>query len=377
MRRAVWLAFLLVWGCEFKGASSEDIPPVPHMEPVSIEEFGALVDTLSEPSGYFDSDNLISNESGYLNVVAKLRENEVSGGVYIGVGPDQNFTYIAKIRPAYAFILDIRRDNLLTHLLFKALFEMSGSRAEYLSLLFSKPWLPEWQPENPTIVDLIQYFESTPGDEGLFKQNWTAVRERVEGYGVRLTEEDLSRMALTYRTFFVDHLDMRWQFRDRGDQGIPFITYRDFLLGVDLEGMYGNFLHTDGDFAYVKAMQENNRIIPVTGDFAGPKALVSIADYTRFREEYVSAFYLSNVEFYLASNGQFGRFAENVAQLPIRENSMLIRAYVNLPGETHPLRQDEELLTTVLQPVASFNRIYAEGLYQSYYDTGTADYVEY
>src|SRR5215210_4329991 len=84
--------------------------------------FAALSARLSEQGGYFDSDNLISNETSYLHVLGKLRELGVSNGVYIGVGPDQNFTYISKIRPRMAIIIDIRRDNLLQHLLFKALF---------------------------------------------------------------------------------------------------------------------------------------------------------------------------------------------------------------------------------------------------------------
>ena len=49
----------------------------------------------------------------------------MKGGVYVGVGPNQNFTYIAAIRPELAFIVDIRRQNLLEHLLFKVLTEKS------------------------------------------------------------------------------------------------------------------------------------------------------------------------------------------------------------------------------------------------------------
>src|SRR5436853_1013764 len=75
------------------------------------KEFAALSSRLSEPGGFFDSDNLISNETSYLHVFGKLTEMKVKGGAYVGVGPDQNFTYIAKIRPTRAIIIDIRRDN--------------------------------------------------------------------------------------------------------------------------------------------------------------------------------------------------------------------------------------------------------------------------
>jgi hypothetical protein len=103
------------------------------------KSFAALSARLSEPGGYFDSDNLISNETSYLHVIGKLRELGVSGGVYMAVGPDQSFSYIAKIRPKMAILIDIRRDNLLQHLLFKSLFARSRNRIEYLCTYFGKP----------------------------------------------------------------------------------------------------------------------------------------------------------------------------------------------------------------------------------------------
>jgi hypothetical protein len=66
-------------------------------------------------------------------VLPDLNRAGIRGGAYLGVGPDQNFSYIADIRPAVAFIVDIRRDNLLLHLLFKALFADAGTRVEYLA----------------------------------------------------------------------------------------------------------------------------------------------------------------------------------------------------------------------------------------------------
>ena len=67
-------------------------------------------------------------------VAAALSERAKPGGVYLGVGPEQNFTYIAAIRPKIAFITDIRRGNLQLHLMYKALFELSADRAEFVSL---------------------------------------------------------------------------------------------------------------------------------------------------------------------------------------------------------------------------------------------------
>ena len=55
---------------------------------ISIEQFGRYIEDWSEPEGYFDSDNFISNETSYLHVIDDLRTRVNSGGIYVGVGPD-------------------------------------------------------------------------------------------------------------------------------------------------------------------------------------------------------------------------------------------------------------------------------------------------
>ena len=101
-------------------------PSAQRTRTISAAEFSRLIREFSEPEGYFFSDNFTSNETAYLHVVDKLKELGVSGGAYLGVGPEQNFSYIAKIRPEIAFIVDIRRQAMLQHLLYKALFHLSG-----------------------------------------------------------------------------------------------------------------------------------------------------------------------------------------------------------------------------------------------------------
>src|SRR5207244_3777634 len=85
------------------------------------------------------SDNLLSNELQFQYVIADLTRVAKAGRAYLGVGPEQNFTYIASLKPSIAFIIDIRRGNLDLHLLYKALFELSDNRAEFVGLLFSRP----------------------------------------------------------------------------------------------------------------------------------------------------------------------------------------------------------------------------------------------
>src|SRR4051812_40054932 len=101
------------------------------------DSFAALVERLSEPGGDFGGDNLISNEQSYLHVMPALKGT--NGGAFVGVGPDQNFCYIAQTKSEIAYIIDIRRDNLLLHLFFKALFAEAPTRIAYLCLPTGRP----------------------------------------------------------------------------------------------------------------------------------------------------------------------------------------------------------------------------------------------
>src|SRR4051812_10999410 len=76
------------------------------------QEFWGLLTDLSEPGGSFRSDNLLSNEIRLQYVIPDLLRTVPRGRAYIGVGPEQNFTYIAAVQPSVAFIVDIRRGNL-------------------------------------------------------------------------------------------------------------------------------------------------------------------------------------------------------------------------------------------------------------------------
>ncbi len=139
--------------------------PKPAERALTPEQFAGLSQKLSEANGYFDSDNLISNESSYLHVMGKMRQMKVAGGAFIGVGPDQSFSYIAQIRPNIVFMVDIRRDNLLQHLLFKSLFTLSRNRMEYLCLSFGIPVpadLKAWDARG--IQEVAAYIDKTPRD---------------------------------------------------------------------------------------------------------------------------------------------------------------------------------------------------------------------
>src|SRR4051812_20268488 len=125
--------------------------------------FWTLITEFSEPNGFFRSDNLVSNETVFQHVIPTLQETLGPVSAYVGVGPDQNFTYIAALKPRIAFIVDIRRQNMLLHLMYKALIEMSPTREEFLARLFSRP-PPVQTAANDSAGALLDSFDQSEPD---------------------------------------------------------------------------------------------------------------------------------------------------------------------------------------------------------------------
>src|SRR5436309_10789929 len=166
---------------------------------VSIEQFGRYIDEWSEPEGYFDSDNFISNETSYLHVIEDLRQRVKPGGIYLGVGPDQNFSYIAHVHPMLAILTDIRRQNMLEQLWFKALFAMASNRLEYLSLLVSRE-IPRVKPD-ASFEEILQAVRASSTSEQLFQKNLAGVRSLLtDEYKLKLSAGDLAKIDYVYRT---------------------------------------------------------------------------------------------------------------------------------------------------------------------------------
>jgi hypothetical protein len=293
--------------------------------------FAAQIADLSEPGGYFDTDNLISNERSYLRVLPELARRNVHGGAYVGVGPDQNFSYIAEIRPSIAFILDVRRDNLLLHLLFKALFVQARTRLEYLSLLFGRTVpgdVARWRAA--PIEQIARYVEQQASAQPL-----DSVRGRVDAavksFGVPLSAADLATIDRFHRRFIDAGLDLRFQSTGRPPQ-FYYPTYRDLLVETDGEGHQRNYLASEESFQFVKGLETRDRVIPVVGNLGGPSAMAAVARALAARHEQLSAFYVSNVEFYLERDGTYQRFATNLARMPRTSNSVIIRSIFGRGG---------------------------------------------
>ena len=374
---------------------------------LSTLTFANLIRELSEPGGSFHSTNFTSNESSYLHPFTVLRERRVAGGAYVGVGPEQNFTYIAETRPYMAFVVDIRRDNMLLHLIYKALFTLSDDRAEFLSRLLSKPLNrdlsflarlfqggPVWSPSESSVGDMIAYFDGIDPETALYERNLRVIKSHLKSYGID-SMKDMNAAERIYRAFFERQLDIQYDLGVFGDSMYDFPNLRELILAETMDGEQANFLARESAFAVVKELHRRNLIVPVVGDFAGETALRGIADYVRSHDATISIFYVSNVEYYLTtttyrevqesngsdkfdlsqyftnmpsseahdSNGSarstFTRYFDNVSSMPIDESSLFIRSYANnqsINMMSHPRRIGDLPFTSFAQNISRFTR---------------------
>lgn len=339
-------------------------------------QFWGLVTRMSEPNGYFRSENLVSNEHTFQYVIPTL-ERRVRGGVYLGVAPDQNFTYIAATKPKMAFIVDIRRGNLLQHLMYKALIEMSADRADFVSRLFSKPRPPGLGAES-SVDAIFAAFERVASSETQYRENLAAINASlVTRHGFRLSMDDLQQLEDIYWQFFWEGPAIRYTtsaavngFGRGGGRrgfGMSFPTYADLAQQADWDGRTWGYLASEETFAFLKDFEAKNLIVPVVGDFAGPKALRAVGRYVRDHGETISAFYVSNVEQYLFQNDVWTGFYRNVATLPLSDSSTFIRSVSNRMGYDGPMMWTDGR-ATVLDPIRASVRDFLSGRISRYYD---------
>jgi hypothetical protein len=304
---------------------------------LSDEAFWKIIEDFSEEGGYFSSENFSSNELGYQPLIPRLQAVVKPGGVYMGVGPEQNFQYIAGLKPRIAFIIDIRRQNMIQHLMYKAAFEMSADRADFLSVIFSRK-RPEGLSETSTPRQLFEAYYAAPKDKGLAETNRKAIKDLlIRSHGFKLTSEDVETLDHVFDVFAAFGVSLNYSSNiGANGQAIPGrggannVAYADVIVMSDDNGVNRSFLANEESFRVVKEMEQKNLLIPVVGNFGGPKAIRSVGTYLKEHGAIVGAFYLSNVEQYLfrpqGLAPLYREFYENVGTLPLDESSQFIRS---------------------------------------------------
>jgi hypothetical protein len=293
-----------------------------------------------------------------------LKERIQPGGAYIGVGPEQNFTYIAAIQPRIAFIVDIRRQNMIEHLLYKAMFELSSNRKEFLTRLFAR--MPSTVDANATIEQLFAAFASSPRDPRIYAQTLNEVKDVLGSrHHFTLTAEDDQTLDHVYSEFAEHGGETRYAITNlyfvngralvnpdtvppnaqsiNGAAvglvlGMPFPSYAEVMKATDAAGKSWSYLADERNYRAVRELQQKNLIVPVVGDFAGPKALRAVGQYLKEHDATVSVFYVSNVEQYLTPPPKLQAFYSNIASLPLEAGSTFIRS-AQIPGPQPGLAQ--------------------------------------
>jgi hypothetical protein len=346
-----------------EGASATQIPAR-----LSDSMFWRIVTEFSEPGGFFRSDNFVSNESSFMYVIPELQRTTRQGGVYLGVAPDQNFTYLIALKPKIAFIVDIRRQNMVHHLMYKAMIEMSDDRAGFMSLLFARA-RPEGLERDATPEALFNAYANVPLDTLRYAKNLAAISDWLtKRHGFALTENDLQALDYVYRAFATAGPDITYAFPNGGGRGSGrWPTYAQLMLESDGQGNNRGYLASETNYLALKEMQTNNLLVPLVGNFSGDKTLRAVGRYLKERGATVTTFYTSNVEQYLFQQGDdWQRFYNNVATLPLDSTSTFIRSLSNgngfRPGS--PNSRSIQLLSSMLETLKAVQ----DGRVQTYYD---------
>ena len=362
-----------------EGRQAQDAPSKSRGDDLPVrfsdKAFWQLITDLSETGGSFRSDNFLSNENAFQTVIPELKTTVPAGGVYLGVGPEQNFTYVVALRPKLAFVVDIRRQNMIEQLLYKAFVEMSPSRAEFLSKLFARKRPADLSATAPVDTLFAAFTAVTPSEE-LFKENLQAARDRlVKDHKFALTDEDLRGLEYVYSAFFRGGPDLNYSFVPNGSGaggfGAGFPSYADLMNEADAQGEHRSYLASEENYRVLRDYQRNNAIVPVVGDFGGDKALRAVGDYVRQHGATVSVFYTSNVEQYLFMEPYaWRRFLQNVATFPIDSRSTFIRSISNrgFPFARFRRFSPGARASTALSSIVDVVRAFNEGRVHQYED---------
>ena len=311
----------------------------PAPEKLTNEQFWSLSKEWSEQDGVFRSDNLLSNETSFQYIIPRLLKTAKQGRVYMGVGPEQNFTYIAALKPSMAIIIDIRHGNMDVHLMYKALFELSKDRADFVSRLFSRK-RPDGLTAESTAEDIFTKLRDAEGSKELYEANLKAINDvLMNKHGFPLSAGDLDGIRWAYGNYYQFGPAINYNSSlsanippeivgalGGGFGGNNGVTYASLMMADDGTGQNRSYLASEENFRFVKDLESRNLVVPVVGDFGGEKAIRAVGRYLKGIDATVSAFYLSNVEQFLVQDGKWNTFCASTSTLPLDEYSSFIRS---------------------------------------------------
>jgi hypothetical protein len=288
----------------------------------SDAEFWRMVTEFSEPGGDYQFENFVSNEISYQEVLPALSRLAKPGGVYFGVASEQNFTYIDVVRPKVAFIFDVRRQNTLQLLMYKALFEIADNRADFISLLFSRK-RPAGLDTNSSVETLFQAIAEAKPDPQIHAATLQAIKDRlIRQRRFALSADDQQKLEYIFGVFSRGGPRMDYGFASTAPN--PYVpSYHTLAVSTDGRGKNWVYLAKEESYKHIREMQLKNLIVPLVADFTGVKAIRAVSQYVKDHGSTLSVFYISNVEDYIQPG--WSAYLSNLAVLPADDSTLLIR----------------------------------------------------
>ncbi|WP_422930329.1 hypothetical protein [Singulisphaera sp. PoT] len=303
----------------------------------------AVIDELSEAPTGPSADNFVSNEDSYPRVAGDLERLAPKGGAYLGVGPDQNFTFLAHCAPKLGIIADFRRRNALLHLLHKALVSLSPGRVAYLSRLTAR--LPETLSSEPTREELVDAFTKAKLDRKRLDDAIAEVRRFLEPLKV-VHDDEWDDLASIQSRLAGPGLEARFL-------ALKMYPTLGRMIGTDdRESRPAHWLAREETYQFIRTLQRGDLVIPIVQDFAADRSFTRLRDWLNRTDLFLSVLYISDVEFFLMRHGRFRAYVESLARLPWHKDALLIRTSTR--EIAHPDRIRGDSSTTVLRRVDAF-----------------------
>jgi hypothetical protein len=305
--------------------------------------FARLISELSSGETGPAADNLMSNEDSYPRVATELTRHAPRGAIYLGVGPDQNFTLIAQARPDLAFIVDYRRRNLRLHLIHKALMTLEEDRMGYLSGLTARA--PSGLARDASIEDMIAAFRAAPFRRTKLDEAVSEVAQSLKPLGA-VEDGEWSDIATIQAKLAGPGLDARFLALKM------YPTLARQLATRSRDGHPAHFLASEASYRYVRDLHRADHIVPFVGDLSEADGLQGLSRWLVKEGHKLGVVYVSDVEFFLLRSGRFAAYAANLARLPRAAGAVIVRTSTR--EIQHPERVAGDSSTTVIRPLDRF-----------------------
>jgi hypothetical protein len=271
------------------------------------------------------------------------------------------------------FVVDIRRENALLHLVYKVLFETTASRAAFVAGLFSRDASEAASAPGgmatATVEELLAFVEKAPRSPSQEARLVEATLARQRALGIPREPDDEKAIREAVHAFATQGPAIRYKMEGSSRK---YPSLFDLAKEKTDAGERVSFLADEDTFRRIQRLERENRLIPVVGNLAGDKAVRAVGAALRKRGTSVSVVYTSNVEQYVFAPADWRAWRENLASLPLAPNAVLLRVYFD-QGKSHPLERPGHRTVSLAHDLGRFLERAQKPGYKSWFEVATDD----